>query len=166
MTFKVLLFGSTGQLGSACRRQWAGSDIELVALGRRGADFSDPQSVEDAVLKYAPDFVVNACAYTAVDKAESEPELAFQVNADSVGRLAAACANLETPVLHVSTDYVFDGRGTRPYREEDLPDPQGVYGASKLEGEKQLQSNNPHHIILRTSWPARTISFPKSFCQP
>ena len=152
MTFKVLLFGSNGQLGSACRRHWANSDFELIALDRGGADFSDPRAVDNAVQKYRPDFVVNACAYTAVDKAESDAEAAFQVNGDSVGRLASACASMDIPVLHVSTDYVFDGRGTRPYLEDDAVDPQGVYGASKLEGEKRLQAGNPRHIILRTSW--------------
>lgn len=147
---KILLFGKTGQLGNACLA--ALGNHQLVALDRAAADFSQPEQVAQAVMRERPDIVVNACAYTAVDKAESEQALAFAVNRDSVAAMAGACTELGIPCIHVSTDYVFRGDGSEPYRELDSTDPQGVYGQSKLEGEQQLQAANPRHVILRTSW--------------
>lgn len=152
MAFKILLFGRSGQLADACLKALPAEGRELVALDRQAADFASPDAVAAAVREQRPDFVVNACAYTAVDRAESESELAHTVNGDSVGALGRACAELGVPCIHVSTDYVFDGRGSEPYREHQAVAPQGVYGASKLAGERQLAAANPRHIILRTSW--------------
>ncbi|MBR9910095.1 MAG: dTDP-4-dehydrorhamnose reductase [Gammaproteobacteria bacterium] len=152
MTFKVLLFGANGQVGHACGKALGEIDAELVALDRRAADFADPQAVYEVIKQQAPDFVVNACAYTAVDKAESDAELAHAVNAASVTRMGEACAELGIPTLHLSTDYVFNGTADQPYTEDSAVDPIGVYGASKLAGEQGLQAANPRHIIMRTSW--------------
>ncbi|MYM65142.1 dTDP-4-dehydrorhamnose reductase [Pseudomaricurvus sp. HS19] len=149
---KVLLFGANGQVGSACRQSLTKAGLDVVALTRADADFAEPMQVISAVQRHAPQFVVNACAYTAVDKAESEEALAQMVNGDSVGLLAQACAAQGIPLLHISTDYVFNGKSDRPYTESDPVDPMGVYGASKLAGERQLQVLQPQHIILRTSW--------------
>jgi dTDP-4-dehydrorhamnose reductase len=149
---KVLLFGSNGQVGSACRQAFEGEGFELIALTRSDADFSDPESVYEAVIKYAPGFVINACAYTAVDKAESEPELAHKVNALSVASMAKVCNQLDIPCIHISTDYVFDGSGIGAYSEASPVAPLGVYGVSKFEGERLLQAEATKCIILRTSW--------------
>lgn len=152
---KVLLFGLNGQVGSVCAEvlsSQASEGLSLIALDRREADFSNPQSVYDAVVESAPDVVVNAVAYTAVDRAESDSELAFLVNRDSVKSLAEACAHLSIPAIHLSTDYVFGGDASSPYTESDPVSPMGVYGESKLAGENALISTNPQHMILRTSW--------------
>lgn len=152
---KVLLFGSTGQVGSACAELLsspATEGIDLIALDRGEADFSRPQSVYDAVIEHAPAIVLNAVAYTAVDRAEDDSELAFLVNRDSVKLLAEACAHLTIPAIHLSTDYVFGGDASTPYTESNAVSPMGVYGESKLAGEEALVNANPQHMILRTSW--------------
>lgn len=152
MTVKVLLFGPNGQVGNACQKAFQSAGFDVIALDRSEVDFAEPEQVYQAILRHKPDWVVNACAYTAVDKAESEPELAYQINGESVAQMAKACAELTIPTLHISTDYVFNGTATQPYQEDDTTDPIGVYGGSKLEGENQLRAANPKHIILRTSW--------------
>lgn len=149
---KVLLFGANGQVGSACSQQLSSAGFEVVALTRQDADFSEPNTVAEVIVREAPDFVVNACAYTAVDKAESEPQLAELVNATSVAAMAKTCQELGIPTLHLSTDYVFDGTASAPYTECDTVSPMGVYGATKLAGEQALMEANPQHLILRTSW--------------
>jgi dTDP-4-dehydrorhamnose reductase len=159
---KVLLFGAGGQVGRAlCRGPLVGH--ELIALGRRGraaqdaeapmpGDLADPAAVAAAVDAVRPDVVINAAAYTAVDRAESEPEVARAVNADAPAAIAQAAARVGAWLIHYSTDYVFDGTGVRPWREDDEPAPQSVYGATKLAGEKGIRASACRHVILRTSW--------------
>ncbi len=149
---KILLFGANGQVGRECVSAFARTDWEMVCLVRKQADFTNPESVYRAVVDHAPDIVVNACAYTAVDKAESEPDIATQVNAESIGEIGRAASELDIPVIHISTDYVFSGKANKPYVESDTVDPVGVYGRSKLAGEQRLFSANRQSIVLRTSW--------------
>jgi dTDP-4-dehydrorhamnose reductase len=115
-------------------------------------DLSDLEAIGATVSRLSPDIVVNATAYTAVDRAEEERALAFRINAEAPGRLAAACASLGVPLLHYSTDYVFDGNGSRPYLESDPTAPLGVYGESKLAGERAVQDSGARHLIVRTAW--------------
>lgn len=123
-----------------------------MALGRPELDLADPGSILPALAAATPDLVVSAAAYTAVDQAEDEPELAFAINATGAGAVAAAAERLGVPVIHLSTDYVFDGRLDRPYLEDDATAPQSVYGASKLAGEEAIARAHPRHLILRTAW--------------
>jgi dTDP-4-dehydrorhamnose reductase len=125
---------------------------DVLALDRAGADLSRPESLPDVVREARPDVIANAAAYTAVDRAESERELAFRVNAESVGVLARCAAERGAMLVHYSTDYVFDGSGTRPWREDDPTGPLGVYGASKLAGEQAIAGSRCRHLIFRTSW--------------
>ena len=158
---RILLFGGNGQVGTACRRTLAPLG-ELVVATRNGqlpdgtpceaADFDRPDTLADLIARIAPDVVVNAAAHTAVDRAESEPDAAFRANAEAPRRIADACAQRDALLLHYSTDYVFDGRGTRPYREDDPTAPLGVYGASKLAGEQAVRDSGARHMIFRTAW--------------
>lgn len=144
---KPLLFGASGQVGAALLSSGC-----FLALSRRDADLSDPRSCRAAILTRRPPVVVNAAAYTAVDRAEAEANLAFTVNRDAPAALAEACAELDIPLIHLSTDYVFDGALDRPYRETDTPRPLSVYGASKLAGEEEIRKRLVRHVILRTAW--------------
>jgi len=157
---RILLLGADGQLGTELRRSLAGQG-ELVAATLSGsldgasceaADFARPATLPALLARVAPDVVVNAAAYTAVDRAEQEPELAFRVNADAPDILAAECARLGATFVHYSTDYVFDGTATRPYREGDATAPLGVYGASKLAGEAAVRGSGARHLVFRTAW--------------
>jgi dTDP-4-dehydrorhamnose reductase len=153
---KILLFGRNGQVGWELQRSLAPLG-ELVALDRAGAeglcgDLSDPAGVARTVLQVRPDIVVNAAAYTAVDKAESDAELARTVNAEAPGAIARAAQEVGAGLVHYSTDYVFDGSGSRPWKESDTTGPLGVYGRTKLEGEQRIAGALPRHLILRTSW--------------
>lgn len=157
---RILLLGADGQLGTELRRSLA-TQAELVAATLSGtldggacetADFSQPDTLPALLARTAPDVVVNAAAYTAVDRAEQEVELVFRINAEAPDVLAAACAARGATFVHYSTDYVFDGQGTRPYREDDTTSPLGVYGASKLAGEIAVLSSGARHMILRTAW--------------
>jgi dTDP-4-dehydrorhamnose reductase len=116
------------------------------------ADFDRPATLAGLIARIAPDVVVNAAAYTAVDRAESEPDAAFRANAEAPRSIADACAQRDALLLHYSTDYVFDGRGTLPYREGDPTAPLGIYGASKLAGEQAVRDSGARHLILRTAW--------------
>lgn len=158
---KLLLLGGGGQVGHELRRSLAplGEVIVTTRDGRladgssgESLDLQDLEAIAPLVERLAPDVVVNASAHTAVDRAESEPELAFRINAEAPGRLADACAARGIALLHYSTDYVFDGAGTRPYREHDATAPTGVYGASKLAGERAIAASGGPHLILRTAW--------------
>ncbi|MEO0442221.1 MAG: dTDP-4-dehydrorhamnose reductase [Pseudomonadota bacterium] len=149
---KIIIFGAAGQVGTDCVRALQATDHQLIALTRKQADFCEPQQVYQCVVELKPDFVINACAYTAVDKAEDEPERANRVNCESVEQLAKACRQYNIPLLHMSTDYVFAGDATLPYREQDPVHAQGVYGRSKLAGEQAVQTLLERFIILRTSW--------------
>lgn len=158
---KLLLLGANGQVGFELRRSLAPLGA-LVAATRDGrlpegaaceiADFDDAGSLAALVERIAPDVVVNAAAWTAVDLAEREREAAFRVNADAPRALAEACARRGARLVHYSTDYVFDGRGTRPYREDDPVSPLGAYGESKLAGEEAIRASGADHAILRTAW--------------
>ncbi|WP_157014690.1 dTDP-4-dehydrorhamnose reductase [Mesorhizobium xinjiangense] len=150
---KIAVTGRQGQVvQSLLERAEARPDMEVVALGRPELDLLKPDTIRSAIAAVQPDIVVSAAAYTAVDQAEDEPETAFAVNSAGAGHVAAAAADLGVPVIHLSTDYVFDGKKAEPYTEDDRPAPQGVYGASKLAGEEAVTAANPHHLILRTAW--------------
>lgn len=157
----VLLFGGNGQVGHELRRSLRALG-DVVVTTRSGqlpdgarcevADFDRPDSLAELVERVAPAIVINAAAYTAVDKAEDDAVAAFRINAEAPGALARACALRDIPFVHYSTDYVFDGQGSRPYREDDPTAPLGVYGASKLAGEDAVRSAGGRHLILRTAW--------------
>jgi dTDP-4-dehydrorhamnose reductase len=150
---KILVAGANGQLARAllerCRPR---SMFEMIALGRPELDLLDPTSIERAVETVRPNLLVNAAAYTAVDEAEREVAAAFSVNRDGAAALAAAARAHGCPMIHVSTDYVFDGAKPAPYVEKDAADPIGAYGRSKLAGEVAVAAANPKHLILRTAW--------------
>lgn len=148
---KVLVIGRSGQVAQALAER-PGGGVVITAIGRPEADLTDRVALEVAIEQAAPDIVVNAAAYTAVDKAESDEAAAFAVNADGPQALGAAARKAGVPVIHLSTDYVFDGRKAAPYVEDDDTTPLGVYGRSKLVGEEGLASEQPEHIILRTAW--------------
>jgi dTDP-4-dehydrorhamnose reductase len=148
---RVLLLGAGGQLGMQLRRKLAG-EFDLIALTRAELDLTDADAVRAAVRNAAPEIVVNAAAYTAVDRAESEPELARQVNAVAPGVIAEELRRTNGWLVHYSTDYVFDGSGDQPWLETDATGPLGVYGQTKLDGELAIAAMGCRHIVLRTSW--------------
>jgi dTDP-4-dehydrorhamnose reductase len=157
----VLLFGGNGQLGQELQRALAPLGT-LVATTRSGtlpdgsacetADFNPPESLAALLDRVRPEVVVNAAAYTAVDRAEDDRDAAWRANAEAPGVIARWCAAAGVPLVHYSTDYVFDGQGTRPYREDDATAPLGVYGASKLAGEEAIRAAGGRHLIFRTAW--------------
>ncbi len=147
---KVLVTGAGGQLGRALVPALAGHDV--VALERAALDVSDLAAVRGAVAAHAPAVVINAAAYNLVDQAESEPEAAQRVNRDGARNLAVAAAERGAALLHVSSDYVFDGEAERPYDERDAPNPLSAYGRSKLAGEEAVRGSNPRHFVVRTAW--------------
>lgn len=153
---RILLLGKSGQVGWEAQRALAPLG-ELVALDRHGSDglcgdLEQLDALADTVRRLAPDVIVNAAAYTAVDKAENDAERAQRINADAVAVLAEAARELGALLVHYSTDYVFDGSGERPWREEDTPAPLSVYGATKLAGEQAIRDSCCNHLIFRTSW--------------
>lgn len=148
---KILLTGKNGQVGWELERTLATLG-EVVAVDRRGMDLADPDSIRNAVRAARPDLIVNAAAYTAVDKAESEPGLAMAINGTAPGVMAEEAKRLGAAMVHYSTDYVFDGTKTTPYTEEDAPNPINVYGKTKLAGEQAVQAAGIPHLIFRTSW--------------
>lgn len=143
----VLVFGKTGQV--ARELQQLGT---VMALGREEADFSDPQACADAIRRHSPNAVINAVAYTAVDRAEDEEVIATVINGDTPTAMAKACAKLGIPFVHISTDYVFEGTGQDPWRPQDQTAPQNAYGVSKLAGETGIADSGGTYAILRTSW--------------
>lgn len=157
----VLLFGGNGQLGQELRRALAPLG-QVVATTRSGtlpdgsacevADFNAPASLIALLDRVHPDVVINAAAYTAVDRAEDDRDAAWRANAEAPGVIARWCAAAGVPMVHYSTDYVFDGQGTRPYREEDATAPLGAYGGSKLDGEQAIRAAGGRHLIFRTAW--------------
>ncbi|HYD64532.1 dTDP-4-dehydrorhamnose reductase [Azospirillum sp.] len=148
----LLVTGAAGQVGAEFRRQPGLRAFRLNALDRAALDIGDAEAVSAAVATIRPDVVVNAAAYTAVDKAESEPERAFAVNRDGAAHLARACAARGVPLIHISTDYVFDGAKDGPWREDDPIGPLGAYGASKAAGEAAVRESWDRHVIVRASW--------------
>jgi dTDP-4-dehydrorhamnose reductase len=158
---RLLLFGANGQVGHELRRALAPLG-EMVCATRSGAladgtpceaaDFDHPDTPARLVERLRPDVVVNAAAHTAVDRAESDAAAAHRANAEAPGAIADACARRDALLVHYSTDYVFDGSGSRPYREDDATNPLGVYGASKLAGEQAIGRSGARHMIFRTAW--------------
>lgn len=150
---RILIAGWHGQIAKAFMELAPGCpDIAACAVGRPALDLCEPRSVRRAFADIGPDMVINAAAYTAVDEAEEHPDRAFTLNRDGARQLAEEAARRGAPVIHISTDYVFDGRKDSPYVETDPPNPLTVYGRSKLEGEAAVASANPRHVILRTAW--------------
>lgn len=148
---KILLTGRNGQVGWELARALAPLG-EIVAFDRAGLDLADPARLASTVRKLKPDIIVNPAAYTAVDRAESESESAFAINARAPGVLAEEAKRLGALLIHYSTDYVFDGEKAAPYLEDDPTNPLGVYGASKVEGERAIAASGARHWIFRTSW--------------
>ncbi|MCK1305743.1 dTDP-4-dehydrorhamnose reductase [Bradyrhizobium sp. 45] len=150
---RLFVVGRAGQIARSLREAavWE-TDLVLQSVGRPEVDLLQPGVVAAAIAKFRPDIVVNAAAYTAVDRAEDEPGVAFAINRDGAREVAAAAASEKVPIIHFSTDYVFDGTKSGPYKEQDAPNPQNVYGRSKLEGERAVMSVNIRQIVLRTSW--------------
>jgi dTDP-4-dehydrorhamnose reductase len=148
---RILLLGKDGQVGWELARALPALG-ELQAYGRQQADLADLDGLRALVQRARPDVIVNAAAYTEVDRAETEPELAMAVNGAAPGLLAEEARQMEALLLHLSTDYVFDGKARQPYRETDPPNPISVYGRSKLAGEQAVQSPGARALILRTSW--------------
>ncbi|MET0545435.1 MAG: dTDP-4-dehydrorhamnose reductase [Caulobacterales bacterium] len=148
----ILVAGASGQVARAIAERAPRHGFAPVCLGRADMDLTQPDAIHAAIDRVEPAFVVNAAAYTAVDMAESEPDAAFALNRDGAAALAKAAHDFRLPLLHVSTDYVFDGLGGAPYSERAAPRPLGVYGRSKLEGEQAVLAAHPHTIICRSSW--------------
>ena len=148
---KILVTGADGQVGTEMVRL-ADDEFQVAGLTRGDLDITGRDAIARRLDEYEPDFLVNCAAYTAVDRAEDEPGLAYRVNADAVGWLGEACDTRGVGVIHFSTDYVFDGTKDGPYTEDDPPNPLNVYGASKLEGENRLRAATDRHLILRVSW--------------
>ncbi|MXO47485.1 dTDP-4-dehydrorhamnose reductase [Erythrobacter vulgaris] len=143
----ILVFGKTGQV--ACELKALGN---VTCLSRDEADLSDPESCAEAIRKHSPNGVINAAAYTVVDRAEEEVTLATRVNGWAPAAMAKACAEMDVPFIHISTDYVFDGSGNEPWKPSELTNPKNAYGLSKLIGEKAVQEAGGRYAILRTSW--------------
>ncbi len=150
---RILVIGRDGQLSHSLAEQGSKrTDLELKAVGRPQLDLERPDTIDNEIVAFRPDVVVNAAAYTAVDKAESEPEKALAVNREGAAVASGAAAKVNSAFIHISTDYVFDGRKSEPYVEEDETGPLNVYGRSKLEGERAVLAAHPRALVLRTSW--------------
>lgn len=148
----LLCIGKSGQVAMALAERAHVHDVECVCIGRPQLDLRDRNRLKRTIEIVRPDFVINAAAYTAVDAAEHDQDSAFAVNTDGAGTLAKLCADQDLPLLHLSTDYVFDGTSDQAYREDDVEAPINVYGASKRAGESAIRDHHHKHIILRTSW--------------
>lgn len=149
---RTLIFGANGQVGRELVKEATFSGSEFLALDKTQLDISDVLLLENAIVSYRPDVVINAAAFTAVDKAEVEQNSAYKINRDAVGDLASICASQSVALIHLSTDYVFDGSKGEVYSEDDIACAQSVYGISKLQGEVLVRELLREHIILRTSW--------------
>lgn len=148
---KLLISGAYGQLGLALTRRLSGAH-DVLPVARDAFDLADAKACREVLNQQRPDILLNCAAYTAVDSAESEPRLAHAINAEGPHHLAKSCQELGIFLIHFSTDYVFDGRATRPYVETDSTAPQSVYGRTKLDGETRMAEISPEHLILRLSW--------------
>lgn len=148
---RILLLGQHGQVSRELQLLFSSSH-ELIVLGREQLDLADTERLREAIRRLQPELIINAAAHTAVDAAESEPEAAFAINAIAPGVIAEEAAALDVPLIHYSTDYVFDGSKPTAYDEDDVPNPLGVYGRSKLAGEQAITAVGGKHLILRTSW--------------
>lgn len=147
----ILLFGHSGQVATEIRER-ANRDLRITALSRQEADLTQPELCAEAIATHTPDAVINAAAYTAVDRAESEERIAHIINADAPGAMAQITAELNIPLVTISTDYVFSGTGEQPWQPSDPTDPQGAYGRTKLAGEEAVLDAGGPAAILRTSW--------------
>ena len=148
---KILITGQHGQVSRELQQRLQGLG-ELVVLGRDQLDLANPEQIRQQVRSHRPGLIINAAAHTAVDQAENEPDVAFAINATAPGVLAEEAKTLGIPLIHYSTDYVFDGSKPAPYRGDDAPNPLGVYGMSKLAGEQAIAAVGGQYLILRTSW--------------
>jgi dTDP-4-dehydrorhamnose reductase len=149
---RIAVTGSQGQVARSLSERAKERGMDVVALARPQFDLTEPETIGTSLTAAAPDVVVNAAAYTAVDKAESEEALAHMINCSGAAMVADAANRLAIPVIHLSTDYVFDGGLDRPFREDDPTGPLNAYGRSKLAGEEAVRAANARHVILRTSW--------------
>ena len=149
---RIVVTGRQGQIARALFEADSALGVEVTTVGRPELDLAEPETIEPALRAASPDIVINAAAYTAVDQAESEPEIAAKINKTGAGAAAAAAKALGEPIIHLSTDYVFDGAKTSAYVEDDPVAPASAYGASKLAGEQAVAAANCDHLILRTSW--------------
>lgn len=148
---KLLVTGRSGQLAQSLAEQKR-PGLDIVLAGRPAFDVAEPRSLDQQITSHLPDVVINTAAYTAVDRCESEPSAAIRINKLGAYNVARACADADVPLIHISTDYVFDGAKSAPYVETDEPAPISVYGRSKLEGESEVAAVAKRHVILRTSW--------------
>lgn len=149
---RIIVIGKEGQVARSLAERARAHGAQAVLVGRPNLDLADPSGIEDALIETGGDVIVNAAAYTAVDQAESAPELAEAINGIGAGVVAGAAAAMNVPLIHISTDYVFDGTADHPYREDDPVSPLGVYGASKLLGEEAVAAEAENYAILRTAW--------------
>jgi dTDP-4-dehydrorhamnose reductase len=150
---RLLIAGWQGQIARGLvEAAPASPDVKACAVGRAALDICEARSIERALSQIEPSIVINSAAYTAVDKAETDEQRAFALNRDGAKMLAEAAARRGIPIIHISSDYVYDGRKGEPYIEDDPPHPMTVYGRSKLEGEAAVRQANPKHVVLRTSW--------------
>jgi dTDP-4-dehydrorhamnose reductase len=149
---RLAVTGKQGQVARALAERAVEHAVEIVAVGRPELDLSEPSSIRSVLETAKPDAIVSAAAYTSVDRAEQEPEIAFSVNATGAGAVAGVARDLAVPIIHLSTDYVFNGDSHRPYRENDPTGPIGAYGRSKLAGEIEVVSRTANSAVLRTAW--------------
>ena len=149
---KVIVIGDQGMLGQDLVPRLKGTGFQVKGLDIEQLDITQYDLIMPILKPFNPNIIINCAAYTAVDKAESEPDLAFAVNRDGVANLARFCDTLDIPLIHISTDYVFDGQAEKPYREDNPAHPIGVYGKSKWEGEEAIRSRLKKHLIVRTAW--------------
>ena len=149
---KIAVVGASGQVARALSRAAKLAVVPVIAAGRPEADINDLPSLSAFITSHKPALVINAAAYTAVDKAESDEEAARSANEDGPARLATLCSLIGAPLIHISTDYVFDGKKTSPYVEDDATAPLGVYGATKAAGEEAVRRTLARHVIVRTAW--------------
>ncbi|MBY7919497.1 dTDP-4-dehydrorhamnose reductase [Vibrio fluvialis] len=148
---RVLITGCNGQVGHSLTERLK-NKANILALDYQGLDITNREAVLNTVANFKPNYIINAAAHTAVDRAEQEVELSYAINRDGSSYLAQAAKECGAVMLHISTDYVFDGMGDKPYQESDATGPQGIYGQSKLAGEQAVAENCPEHLILRTAW--------------
>lgn len=148
---RILITGGEGQLATAILNHPRAADFAITACSRAELDICQPASIQAAILKYMPDIIINAAAYTSVDKAEEETSVADHINHIGAAHVALACSKNQIKLIHLSTDYVFDGLKSEPYREDDKANPINIYGKSKYQGEQAVRENCPTHIILRVS---------------
>lgn len=149
---KLLITGAQGQVGKELTQTANEKGFDVVAAGRAELDITQAQSVENYIMQCQPDIVINAAAFTAVDNAETEQNLAFAINRDGAKNIANACKKQNIPLLHISTDYVFDGTKSEPYSEDDSVSPLGIYGESKWQGEEAIRKILNNYLILRVAW--------------